>query len=166
MAARKKLKTRLVFWGMGCWGGKFEFRQMLKTTREHCKKLMQVSIDSEINICRYWVQFRMSRSVCQPSFFCLSFIKISAFSEKKNAFSTFNLIKPLDCMLLFSLFFNFCRHKCDRKKDISWPERWHFVKFEEVYVNDVTCIKRINKFVSSVNKSVPEKKNIPYPPPL
>ena len=34
---------------MGCWGGKFEFRQMLKTTREHCKKLMQVSIDSEIN---------------------------------------------------------------------------------------------------------------------
>jgi hypothetical protein len=36
---------------MGCCGGKFkfEFRQMLKTTREHCKKLMQVSIDSEIN---------------------------------------------------------------------------------------------------------------------
>ena len=33
---------------MGCWGGKFkfEFGQMLKTTREHCKKLMQVSIDS------------------------------------------------------------------------------------------------------------------------
>ena len=25
------------------------FGQMLKTTREHCKKLMQVSIDSEIN---------------------------------------------------------------------------------------------------------------------
>ena len=35
---------------MGCWGGKFEFMQMLKTTREHCKKLMQVSIDSEINM--------------------------------------------------------------------------------------------------------------------
>ena len=26
------------------------FGQMLKTTREHCKKLMQVSIDSEINL--------------------------------------------------------------------------------------------------------------------
>jgi hypothetical protein len=34
------------------------FGQMLKTTREHCKKLMQVSIDSEINL----------RSVCSVVF--------------------------------------------------------------------------------------------------
>jgi len=50
MAARTKLKRGLYFKGGNRWvveagNFKFEFRQMLKTTREHCKKLLQVSID-------------------------------------------------------------------------------------------------------------------------
>jgi hypothetical protein len=76
---------------MGCWGGKFEFRQMLKTTREHCKKLMQVSIDSEINsnidYLLYIVTYKKSDFIVS-NIVCL----VSIVTYKKSDFIVSNIV--------------------------------------------------------------------------